>query len=74
MTESTAAVEGPEWSARAGPWAATWAGVSGPAREAVAAATAVGPGLRVLDVGCGSGEFCALAASRGADASGLDAA
>ncbi|MBF8189750.1 class I SAM-dependent methyltransferase [Nonomuraea sp. K274] len=31
-------------------------------------------GMRVLDVGCGSGMFCLLAAGRGAEVSGLDAA
>ncbi|WP_171075113.1 class I SAM-dependent methyltransferase [Nonomuraea basaltis] len=31
-------------------------------------------GIRVLDVGCGSGMFCRLAADRGAEVSGLDAA
>ena len=30
--------------------------------------------MRVLDVGCGSGDFCALALARGASASGIDAA
>jgi SAM-dependent methyltransferase len=30
--------------------------------------------MRVLDMGCGSGEFCALAAARGATVAGIDAA
>ena len=34
--------------------------------------TAIGPGTRVLDVGCGSGGFCELAAARGAAVHGLD--
>jgi SAM-dependent methyltransferase len=71
---STAGSEGPEWSARARAWAETWGGVAAPAREAVAAAAGIGPGTRLLDVGCGSGEFCRLAASCGAVVSGLDAA
>jgi SAM-dependent methyltransferase len=74
VTESTAAVEGPEWSARADAWVELWAGLAAPAREAVATAAAIGPGARVLDVACGSGEFCALAAGRGAEVSGIDAA
>ena len=36
--------------------------------------TAGSAGMRVLDVGCGAGLFCALAAKRGAIVSGLDAA
>ena len=45
--------------------AAAWA--------AVAEALAVGPGMRLLDVGCGDGGFLSLAAARGAEVSGLDA-
>jgi SAM-dependent methyltransferase len=71
---STATTEGPEWSARARAWADTWGEVAAPAREAVAAATGIGDGTRVLDVGCGSGEFCLAAAARGAIVSGIDAA
>jgi SAM-dependent methyltransferase len=71
---TTAGTEGPHWSARAEGWAEVWAGLSDPAREAVAEAAGIGPRTRVLDVGCGSGEFCALAAARGAEASGIDAA
>lgn len=40
---------------------------------AVADALAVGPGIEILDVGCGDGGFLALAAARGAEPSGLDA-
>ena len=40
---------------------------------ALADALAVGPGCRILDVGCGDGEFCAFATSRGALVSGIDA-
>jgi SAM-dependent methyltransferase len=74
MTESSAASLGPEWSSRAEAWAEWWPGLAAPARDAVAAAAAIGPGTRVLDVGCGSGEFCALAAELGAVVSGIDAA
>jgi SAM-dependent methyltransferase len=49
-------------------------GVRGPAREAVARAAGIEAGASVLDVGCGSGEFCELAAARGARVSGTDAA
>jgi SAM-dependent methyltransferase len=72
---STAAVEGPDWSSRAHAWVEHWARLAGPARLAVADAAGIGPGVRVLDVGCGSGELLALAAERGAAAvAGLDAA
>ena len=74
MTESTAPVEGPDWSAKAGAWVELWAHLADPARAAIADAAGIGPGMRVLDVGCGSGEFLALAAGRGATVSGIDAA
>ena len=74
MAETTARTEGPDWSAKAPVWVELWAHLAGPAREAVAEATGIGPGTRVLDVGCGSGEFCALAVGRGATAAGIDAA
>jgi ubiquinone/menaquinone biosynthesis C-methylase UbiE len=35
--------------------------------------SAFGAGTAILDVGCGSGGFCALAAARGAAVHGLDA-
>ena len=71
---STAGTEGPEWSARAAGWAEQWGRFAEPAREALADLTAIGPGARVLDVGCGSGEMCALAVARQAEAAGVDAA
>ncbi|HEX6445740.1 MAG TPA: class I SAM-dependent methyltransferase [Streptosporangiales bacterium] len=74
LRRTTADVEGPAWHAAAAGWAEHWAGFAAPAREAVAAATGLTAGMSVLDVGCGSGEFCALAAGRGARVSGIDAA
>jgi SAM-dependent methyltransferase len=71
---STAASEGPEWSARARAWARWWGGLAAPARDAVAEATGIHAGTRVLDIGCGSGEFLGLAVARGGVVSGLDAA
>jgi SAM-dependent methyltransferase len=74
MTETTAGVEGPEWSAKAALWAELWAHLADPARALIIEATAVGAGTRLLDIGCGSGELCAQAAARGATVSGIDAA
>ena len=72
--ETTASVEGPAWSAAAGGWFAYWANFATPAREAVAREAGIGTGTSVLDVACGSGEFCSLAARLGARVSGIDAA
>jgi SAM-dependent methyltransferase len=71
---TTAAVHGPRWGARASDWAEVAAGLAQPAWQAVADATRIGRGARVLDIACGSGEFCRMAAARGAQASGIDAA
>jgi SAM-dependent methyltransferase len=58
--------------ARAEAWSQHWGRLAAPAREAVADAAGIGPGVRLLDAGCGTGEFLALAHSRGASASGID--
>lgn len=65
---------GDEWTAVAGEWSDFWAPVARPAQEAIMAAAGVGPGSRVLDVGCGSGEFLALLGSAGAVVAGCDLA
>jgi SAM-dependent methyltransferase len=62
------------WNEEAATFAEHWSGLAGPAQRLVADALDLREGMRVLDVGCGAGRFCALAASRGADASGLDGA
>ncbi len=71
---SSAGEEGPAWSATAELWDEHWARLADPARELVVEQAAVGPGTRFLDMGCGTGELCALAAGRGATVSGIDAA
>ena len=72
--ETTSTAEGAAWSAAASGWVKYWTRFAAPAREAVAQATVVRPGDSVLDVGCGSGEFCELVAALGARVSGIDAA
>ena len=62
------------WSAVAGGWADLWARFAEPAWREVAAAAGVGPGTRVLDVGCGSGDFLAQAGRLGAATAGVDPA
>lgn len=74
LAPTSATIQGPLWSAHAADWADLAAGIAAPAWEAVATATGIEQGTQVLDVGCGSGEFCRLAASRGAAVSGIDAA
>jgi 2-polyprenyl-3-methyl-5-hydroxy-6-metoxy-1,4-benzoquinol methylase len=69
--KTTAAIEGPAWSAGASGWVEHWAQFAAPAREAVARAAGIEAGASVLDVGCGSGEFCEFAAARGAQVSGI---
>ena len=71
---TSAPVHGPRWSARAVDWAELTAPISAPAWEDVAEATGIAKRTRILDVACGSGEFCRLAAVRGALVSGIDAA
>jgi trans-aconitate methyltransferase len=72
--QTTAATEGPAWSAAAVGSVEHWARFAAPAREAVAQAAGIEAGDSVLDVGCGSAEFGELAAARGACVSGIDAA
>lgn len=62
------------WSEVAPVWARLWGSFADPARRALLTASAVGPGIRVLDMGCGSGEFLASIVSTGADAIGIDPA
>ncbi len=70
----TAHAQGEIWGIRARDWADVQEGVSRPLYESVLRKTGIGAGTRVLDVGCGAGLFCALAAARGARVTGIDAA
>lgn len=70
----TASIQGQMWGARARDWAEVQEGVAIPLFNAVLDETALGANSSVLDVGCGSGIFCEMAAKRGVKVSGLDAA
>ena len=69
----TAKVQGELWGARARDWADVQERVALPLYEAVLDKVGVGGGAAVLDIVCGSGIYCEMAASRGARVSGLDA-
>ncbi len=69
----TAKMQGQIWGARAKDWADVQESVAIPMYEAVLQKSGTGQGTAVLDIGCGSGIFCELAAKRGAAVSGLDA-
>jgi SAM-dependent methyltransferase len=71
---STAEAHGRLWGARARDWADFQEGTVRPVFEAVLERTHVGPGTRYLDAGCGSGMAAEMAAARGAEVSGVDAA
>lgn len=64
------------WSERARDWADVmegWNGWGVPVYRHVLERLPVGRDTSVLDVGCGAGRFCRIAADRGAKISGLDA-
>ncbi|WP_051266604.1 class I SAM-dependent methyltransferase [Nakamurella lactea] len=61
------------FDARAAQWQEWWSSLADPARHVLLSLAKVGPGTRLLDVGCGSGELAAMAADLGADVSGVDA-
>lgn len=73
MSDAKALQEAELWGRRAAQRAALGARMSTPAWETAIERTGVGPGTEVLDLGCGSGEFCALATEAGASATGIDA-
>jgi SAM-dependent methyltransferase len=72
-TEGSAPLHGPLWGRRARDWAELQEPLQRPLYEAGLRLTGIGPGASVLDVGCGCGLFCRLAADTGASVSGIDA-
>lgn len=62
------------WSAVAVEWAELWGRFADPVRRVIVEATGIRAGSRVLDVGCGSGEFLDLLAEAGATTAGIDPA
>jgi SAM-dependent methyltransferase len=71
--EGTASAQRELWGRRARDWAAMQEGQARPLFQAGLEALRIGPGSRVLDVACGSGMFCRMAADAGAVVSGYDA-
>lgn len=72
----SADVQGDLWSQRAHDWADVMEGWNGwgiPLYRQVLERLDVGSDTDLLDVGCGAGRFCRIAADRGARISGLDA-
>ena len=69
----SATVQGDLWSARAHDWVEAQESTFWPVYDAVLRKTALRPGTRLLDAGCGAGQFAQLAAAKGARVAGLDA-
>lgn len=72
----SALVQAELWSAGARDWADVMEGWNGwgiPVYQRVMERVPLGAGDRLLDVGCGAGRFCRMAADRGAAVCGLDA-
>lgn len=69
----TATVQGRLWGARARDWAEIGEPTGRDLYPPVLDAAGVGPGTRLLDIGCGTGVAAEVAAGRGARVSGLDA-
>jgi len=62
------------WSAVAEDWARLWGRFAEPCWTALLDVAGVGRGARVLDVGCGPGDFLAHLTDRGVSAAGIDPA
>src|SRR5438128_8161160 len=70
----SATVQGQLWGRAAHAWAELQEPTALPLWEAMLDAATVGPDTRLLDAGCGAGGASVLAAGRGAQVNGLDAA
>lgn len=65
---------GERWSAVADEWSEHWGTLARPVWAPLLEHAGVGPGTRVIDVGCGSGELLAHLTALGAQARGVDPA
>jgi ubiquinone/menaquinone biosynthesis C-methylase UbiE len=74
VAHSFTALEAVGWSERADVYDRLTARISLALAGPLLDAAGVGPGTRVLDLGCGTGVACGLAAERGALATGIDVA
>lgn len=74
MKARTSEAHGRLWGVRARDWADFQEGTVRPVFQRVLERTRVGPGTRYLDAGCGSGMAAEMAAARGAEVAGVDAA
>ena len=70
----SAEVNGQLWGERARDWAELQEGERRPDFDQCIRRTGIGAGTEVLDLGCGAGGFCRLAARAGASVTGIDAA
>ncbi len=73
MTSGSAKAAGEWWGRRADDWARFQEATAMPLYEAALARLPIGPGHRLLDVACGAGLFCQIAARTGASVEGIDA-
>jgi SAM-dependent methyltransferase len=69
----TAAAQRDLWSRNPRDWAELQEGQLRGLYESIVTTLEFGPATRILDVGCGSGLFCRLAADAGAEVAGIDA-
>lgn len=72
--QTAAATQGGLWTARARDWADLQEAQHRPKYEDAIRRLDIGPRRRALDLGCGAGTFCRLAADAGATVIGIDAA